>query len=101
MNTDAFSGLVTFLSQLEQKQIFYTLAHNREESISVLVAVPGERWEIEFFNDGAIEVEKFMSTGEIVGAESLGELFTRYEDLDETATLPKETVSAPRVGKVA
>ena len=67
----------------------------------VIVAAPGERWEIEFLSDGSIEIEKFISTGEVTGAESLGELFARYEDPDETATLPKETVVAPRVGKVA
>jgi hypothetical protein len=92
---------VIFLNQLKQKHISYTLAHNREEAIMVLVATPGERWEIEFLSDGGIEVEKFISTGEIIGPESLEELFARYEDPDETATLPKETVVAPRVGKVA
>jgi hypothetical protein len=100
MNGDAFSSLVTFLNQLEQKLISYTLVYNREEAIMVLVATPGERWEIGFLPNGGIEVEKFISTGEIRGAESLGEFFARYEDPDATATLPKETVVAPRVGKV-
>jgi hypothetical protein len=27
------------------------------------VAVPGERWEIEFFDDGRIELERFVSQG--------------------------------------
>ena len=29
----------------------------------VTVAVPGERWEIEFINDGTVEVERFESAG--------------------------------------
>ena len=80
MNNDAFNSLVAFLDKLEQKKISYTLAHNRDEAIMVLVAVPGERWEIEFMSDGSVEIEKFISNGEIYGADSLGELFTRYAD---------------------
>jgi hypothetical protein len=31
---------------------------------TVLIAVPGERWEVEFFSDGRLEVEVFgMSSG--------------------------------------
>ena len=50
----------------------------------VTVAVPGERWEVEFLNDGSVEVEKFVSNGEIGGEEALGELFSRYSDLQQT-----------------
>jgi hypothetical protein len=33
------------------------------DALMVSVLVPGERWEIEFFDDGHIEVEKFSSQG--------------------------------------
>jgi hypothetical protein len=56
-----------------------------EEAIMALVAVPGERWEIEFLSDGSVEVEKFISTGEIYGAKSLSELFARYTNQEENA----------------
>jgi hypothetical protein len=29
------------------------------------LTVPGERWEAEFFEDGTIEVERFVSTGRV------------------------------------
>jgi hypothetical protein len=80
MSTEVFHNLVTFLDKLEHQRISYTLAYHREDALMVLVAVPGERWEIEFRSDGSIEVEKFLSSGEIHGAESLGELFARYAD---------------------
>jgi hypothetical protein len=46
----------------------------------VMIAVPGERWEVEFLTDGSIEVEKFVSDGEIFGEEAIDELFAKYSD---------------------
>ncbi len=51
----------------------------------ITVAVPGERWEIEFLSDGSVEVEKFISNGEIAGEESLNELFARYSEQEDIA----------------
>ena len=80
MKNAIFKNLTTFLNELEQKSISYTLAHNRDESIMVLVAIPGERWEIEFLGDGSVEIEKFTGNGEIYGKDILNELFARYSD---------------------
>lgn len=85
MKSNIFDKLVSFLQNLEQQKIVYTLAHHRDEAIMVLVAVPGERWEIEFLSDGSVEVEKFISNGEIAGEESLNELFARYSEQDDIA----------------
>lgn len=49
------------LNELEDRKIFYQIDKIRDESIMVYVAVPGERWEIEFMDDGSIEIEKFIS----------------------------------------
>ena len=75
--------LTTFLKKLEQAHIHYTLASHREDTIMVLVTVPGERWEIEFLSDGSIEVERFLSNGEICGEEALHELLTTYADSEQ------------------
>jgi hypothetical protein len=40
----------------------------------VIADVPGQRWEIEFMRDGSIEIERFISSGEISGEELLPEL---------------------------
>ena len=53
----------------------------------VLVTLPGERWEIEFCSDGTVEVERFVSNGEIAGAEAFQELFARYADCETTRIL--------------
>jgi hypothetical protein len=80
MKNAIFYNLTTFLNDLEQKAISYNLAHHRDESIMVCVAIPGERWEIEFLGDGSVEIEKFTSNGEIYGTDILNELFARYSD---------------------
>ena len=80
MSEHHFRKLTTLLKKLEQAQIHYTLASHREEAIMVLVTVPGERWEIEFLGDGSVEVERFLSNGEICGEEVLHELLSKYAD---------------------
>lgn len=52
-----------FLNKLEERKIYYKLNKVRSESIMVEIAVPGQRWEVEFMDDGSIEIEKFMSDG--------------------------------------
>ena len=80
MSQAPFHKLTTFLKHLEIARLHYTLASHRDDTIMVLVTVPGERWEIEFFGDGSVEVERFRSHGEIGGEESLQELLTTYAD---------------------
>jgi hypothetical protein len=46
----------------------------------VSVAVPGERWEVEFFADGHVEVERFPSAGDIEGEEALKRLIDAFGD---------------------
>lgn len=46
----------------------------------VLVTLPGERWEVEFFDDRELEVEVFLSDGSISGPEKLAELRAKATD---------------------
>ncbi len=75
----AISKLLAFLDRLESEKIWYRLEHIRD-SIMVETAVPGERWEIEFFSDGHVEVERFRSDGRIGGEEMLETLFREFSD---------------------
>lgn len=59
-------NLLSFLCDLENHRLHYTLEHNRDEAIMVLIAVPGQRWEVEFFADGHVEIERFVSSGGVV-----------------------------------
>lgn len=60
-----FSRLLDFLRRLRQQKLAFDLRHSRDDAIMVEVNIPGERWEIEFLEDGEIEVEVFRSGGEI------------------------------------
>jgi hypothetical protein len=77
---NAFQKLLDFLARLDAAKMHYTLGHFRDETLAVEVAVPGERWEVEFFADGAVEVEVFSTNarGGLEGEEALGRLFATH-----------------------
>ena len=67
-------GVLAFLERLKAARLSYRLDHVRD-ALMVCLAVPGERWEVEFFDDGTIEVERFRSSGEIEGGDAIEMLF--------------------------
>jgi hypothetical protein len=82
MTTPTYTSLgklLAFLDRLEQVKLHYRLAHVRD-SIMVEIVVPGERWEIEFFDDGHVEVERFVSTGDIEGEAAIDRLFALHSE---------------------
>ena len=74
----SFQKLLTLLNRLDSSKFTYRLSHIREETIAIELAVPGERWEVEFFADGRVEVERFRSDGHIADESALDELFTTF-----------------------
>lgn len=72
--------LMSFLNDLREAKIDYRPSHRRDEAIMVEVAVPGERWEIEFLEDGTVEAEVFRSDGRIFDASVLDDLIRRHRD---------------------
>ena len=72
-------GLYSFLDTLDARGISYRLDRFRT-SVAVLVATPGDRWEIEFFEDGSVEVERFESQGVESGDEAMTGFFDRIGD---------------------
>lgn len=77
MNTatkSSFGKLLDFLGRLDAARINYRLNHVRD-SVMVEAAIPGERWEVEFFEDGRVEVERFLSPGDIDDERALERLF--------------------------
>ena len=72
--------LLVFLNKLEKNKIFFNLTKIRDGSLLVEVTVPGQKWEIEFMEDGEIEIEKFLSDGRIFDKSELEVLFKNYSD---------------------
>ena len=72
---------IDFLERLEEHKIYYTLDKTRDDYIRVDIAVPGERWEVEFAaEDGDIVVERFKSFGDVEGEEAIQYLFDNFSD---------------------
>ncbi|MDN4607682.1 hypothetical protein [Sporosarcina highlanderae] len=75
------NNLNDLLNKLDDNKIFYRLSKVRPEAIMVEVAVPGQRWEIEFMEDGSIEIEKFISAGgDLYDERELEVLFNEFSD---------------------
>ena len=74
------SALFDWMSKLRAAKIHFTMASVRDDAVMLEVRVPGERWEVEFFPDGTIEVERFLSPGKIEAASALDELLSRFSD---------------------
>jgi hypothetical protein len=72
--------LVKFCAALDERRAHYQVLVVRPEAIMVALTVPGERWEIEFFHDGHVEIERFVSQGVFdAGPDALDEAL-RYFD---------------------
>lgn len=72
--------LIHFLNKLEDKNIFYRLNKVRNEAIMVEISVPGQRWEVEFMEDGTVEIEKFISDGDFYDFKEIETLFKDFGD---------------------
>jgi hypothetical protein len=72
--------LLAFLRGLDESSVHYALAHYTASDVPIdlaavtvhVTASPSERWEVEFFKDGTVEVERLRSDGpEEADAEAL------------------------------
>jgi hypothetical protein len=67
---------LSFLQDLGKHSLTFRLDSVRPPAVMVIVNVPGHRYEVEFFADGHIEVERFTSPGDIGGRELLAEILS-------------------------
>lgn len=68
--------VVEILSHLEEAKIAFRIMFNQPDAISIVAFTPGVTWEIDVYRNGDVQVERFVSNGEIGGPESLPELFS-------------------------
>ena len=63
--------LFGLLTKLEHAKISYTLGRYRPDSVLVSLTVVGQRIEIDVFEDGHMEVSKFIGNEDILGGVEL------------------------------
>ncbi len=62
-------NLFDIIDALEKARIHFSLARNRSDAVSICVAVPGERIEIDVLVDGQIEVSRFKGCETVLGGQ--------------------------------
>jgi hypothetical protein len=79
---DSLKRLLEFLTEIERRKISYRLEHIRAEALMVIIAVPGQRLEVEFFSDGQIELERFGPSSGVTATtlDELTHLLNRHSD---------------------
>jgi hypothetical protein len=69
-----------FRQELDRRHIPYDFRVVRDDAFMMSVALPGERWELEFFDDGRIELERFVSEGVVEAPGALAELLAWFDE---------------------
>jgi hypothetical protein len=78
---NVFEDVLRFCSALNERRASYKLSVDRPEAIRVTLDVPGERWEIDFFPDGNIELDRYVSQGVVQAGPADLEAALRYYDV--------------------
>ena len=86
--TNQFSKFLAFLERLDQAKIGYDLRHSRDNAVMVIVYAPGEYWEIEFVEDGDIDIERYRSNGHIDDESVLDDFFALWADPEPATPEP-------------
>ncbi len=71
----SFDRLNDFLNRLEERKISYFIYKIRQIAILVEIFLPGEHWEVEFLEDGSLEIERYKSDRRIDDEAALLELW--------------------------
>jgi hypothetical protein len=74
--------VLRFCNELNERRASYKLSIDRPEAIRVTLDVPGERWEIDFFHDGEIELDRYVSQGVVQAGPADLETALRYYEPD-------------------
>jgi hypothetical protein len=59
----ALTNAALLRAELNSRHVFSVVRVDRADALTVCVNVPRERWEVHFFDDGHVEMERFSSRG--------------------------------------
>jgi hypothetical protein len=80
VTNDPFKAMLETIARLERAKIYCEVAKYRQDAISLVAVVPGQRWEIDFLSDGMIDTEVFKSDGTIRDEKSIDDLIREFAD---------------------
>jgi hypothetical protein len=72
--------LVKIIKLLQAAKIHYTPSEYREDAVSILATVPGERWEIDILEDGEVDFERFVTAGGVTGETELKQFIAKFAE---------------------
>jgi hypothetical protein len=75
---NGLTRVVEFIAFLRERGLAFYLKNTRPGSIMVVVSVPGESYEVEFFEDQA---EWAVFTGDETSEDNFDELYARLEEV--------------------
>lgn len=84
-NGGGMSVLLDFLEKLERASIHYVLSAPTlgYRALMVSATIPGERWEVEFFEDGTFQVEIFNKSSGVLSESQSTAKINGLDDLLE------------------
>ena len=80
--THPLAKLLALSDRLKEAGIQHEVTRYREDGVSIIANVPGERWEIDVLEDGEVVVEIYKSQGGCRGEEALKDLFAQHSEND-------------------
>jgi hypothetical protein len=64
-------SLYELLKSLDDAKYHFVLSRNRDDTVTVTITFVGERVEVDVFEDGHMEVSRFLGTEDILGGQEL------------------------------
>jgi len=78
--SNPFATLMDLIRELKEAKIHFELSHHRDDGVSILATLPGERWEIDVLDDGEVDFERFKSDGAIQDRTALNEAIHQFAE---------------------
>jgi hypothetical protein len=63
--------LFELMKKLDEAHFHYLLSRYTDESITITITFVGERVEVDVFDDGHMEVSRFLGTEDVLGGQEL------------------------------
>jgi hypothetical protein len=63
--------LYELLQELDKANVYYTISRHRDDTVLVSITFVGERVEVDVFDDGHMEVSRFLGTEDILGGKEV------------------------------